>query len=410
MGYTKDVIKGVSWTGLLSFSTKLVGFIEALILARILLPSQFGAYGIAMLALGLLETLTETGVNIVLVQEKETERYISSAWIVSIARGLIIMLVLLAVSPFIANFFHSPGSLILLLLISIVPFFRGFINPSVVKFQKELNFRKNFWYQMIILFVNTAISITITFMTKQPIGIIIGLLAGVITELFLSFIVVSPRPRIQFEKEYIFKIFHRGKWITLGGIFDYLFYNSDNIAVGRILGATSLGIYQLAYSLAVMPLVEISNVFIYVTFPIFTKLSNDRPRLKNAYFKTVLGICLLAIPFVLVFIIFPQIFVYILGQKWSAITSILPVLALLGFVKAISGSSSALFLSELKQKYVMSITLITIVGMLLALVPLINRYGMIGAGEAALIGSVIPLPVIIYFIWKIFRNKNNTRI
>src|SRR5579872_3516158 len=177
MGYKKDVIKGVSWTGMLSFCTKAVGFLETIILARILAPSQFGAYGIALLALGLLETLTETGVNIVLVQEKETDTYISSAWLVSIGRGLIITLALFFASPLIAEFFHSSESLFLLQLISLVPFLRGFINPAVVKFQKELQFSKNFWYQTVILFVDTAVSIIVTYLTKQPIGIVIGLLA-----------------------------------------------------------------------------------------------------------------------------------------------------------------------------------------------------------------------------------------
>src|SRR5258708_37318122 len=177
MGYSKDVIRGVSWKGSLSFLTKGVGFLETIILARILIPSQFGAYGIALLTLGFLETLTETGVNIVLNQEKEIEPYISSAWLVSISRGLFITLLIYFTSPFIANFFHSPQTLVLFQFVSIVPFVRGFINPAVVKFQKELIFKKYFWYQTIILFVHTAVSIIVTYITKQPIVIVIGLLA-----------------------------------------------------------------------------------------------------------------------------------------------------------------------------------------------------------------------------------------
>src|SRR5256885_5562570 len=102
MGYKKDVIKGVSWIGLLRFLTKLVGFLETIILARILAPEQFGEYGIALLSLGLLEVLTETGVNVVLVQEEDIDRHIDSAWIVSIARGVIISALLFLISPFVA--------------------------------------------------------------------------------------------------------------------------------------------------------------------------------------------------------------------------------------------------------------------------------------------------------------------
>jgi len=405
MGYKKDVIKGVSWSGSLSFLTKLVGFLETIILARILAPEQFGSYGIALLALGLLEVLTQTGVNIVLIQEKETDRYVSSAWVVSILRGVVITLVLLIATPLIANFFHSLSSEVLLYGISIVPLLRGFINPAVVKLQKDLLFGKNFWYQMVILVVDTVVSITVTYLTRSPIGIVMGLLAGVVVELILSYSVVSPRPNFHFEKIYVSKIFHRGKWVTATAIFDYLFFNVDNIAVGRMLGTSPLGIYQLAYSLAVMPLLEIGNVFGFVVFPIFAKLSHDRSRLRNAFMKMILGVVVLAIPLVIIFTVIPQIFIFILGEKWSAIISVLPILSLLGFVKAISTASSALFLSEVKQKYSMVITLVTIISMLATLVPLIHHYGIVGAAMAALIGSLVALPFSFYFVWQLLQKK-----
>ncbi|MBA3723798.1 MAG: oligosaccharide flippase family protein [Candidatus Levybacteria bacterium] len=405
MGYKKDVIRGLSFIGSLRFLTKAVGFLETIILARILVPEQFGIYAIALLALGLLETITQTGVNVVLVQEKETDKYISSAWLISIVRGVVIMLVLLIAAPFIANFFRTPDAVTLLYWISIVPLMRGFINPAVVKLQKDLLFAKNFWYQMVILVIDTAVSIIATYLLNNPIGIVIGLLAGVIIELILSYMIVSPRPSFHFEKAYVSTIFHRGKWITGTAIFDYLFTNMDNIAVGRILGASSLGIYQLAYSLAVTPLVELGNAFNYVMFPIFSKLTHDRSRLRNAFIKMILGVAVLAIPFVIIFTVVPQIFVFILGEKWSAIISVLPILSLVGFMKAISNMASALFLSEIKQKYAMAITFVTAIGMFAPLIPLVQNYGIVGAAMAALIGSLVALPFYFYLVWQLLRKR-----
>jgi len=86
-------------------ATRALAFIKTVILARILVPSQFGAYGVALLVLGFLEVMTETGVNVLLIQEKETDRYVNSAWIVSIIRGIIISLVIILLTPFIVKFF-----------------------------------------------------------------------------------------------------------------------------------------------------------------------------------------------------------------------------------------------------------------------------------------------------------------
>ncbi|MCX6706305.1 MAG: oligosaccharide flippase family protein, partial [Candidatus Woesebacteria bacterium] len=148
MGYFKDTLKGLSWMGGLRGSTRIIAFIKILILARILSPNEFGLFGIAMLFLSLLEIISETGVNIFLIQEgDDIDSFIDTAWIVSIVRGILIALVLFLLSPTISRFFNSPQSLNIMYLISLAPLIRGFINPSVVKFQKNLLFAKEFIYR-----------------------------------------------------------------------------------------------------------------------------------------------------------------------------------------------------------------------------------------------------------------------
>ena len=93
MGYFKDTLRGVSWMGGLRLSTRVIAFAKIAILARILTPAQFGLFGIALLVLALLENLTETGINIFLIQEKaKLEKYNDTVWLVSIIRGTLISL------------------------------------------------------------------------------------------------------------------------------------------------------------------------------------------------------------------------------------------------------------------------------------------------------------------------------
>ena len=81
--------------GLLRGSVRFDGFIKLAILARILTPSEFGIFGIAALMLAFLEVMTETGINVFLVQEEgKLEEYISTSWLVSIIRGFLISILL----------------------------------------------------------------------------------------------------------------------------------------------------------------------------------------------------------------------------------------------------------------------------------------------------------------------------
>jgi O-antigen/teichoic acid export membrane protein len=404
VGYKKDVVVGISWITILRVATRAIAFLKTIFLARILAPSQFGAYGVALIVLGFLETMTETGVNVLLIQEEKTDKYINTAWVISIIRGFIIALFIIILTPYIVQFFRSPESAVLLYAISIVPFLRGFINPSVAKFQKELRFRAEFNYRLAIFFVDSITAIVVTLMTNHPIGIVIGLIAGVITEVILSYLIVRPLPIYEFNRDYINKLVHRGKWITASGVFNYLFHNADNFVVGRLLGTTSLGIYQVAYSLSIMPITEISDIFSRVTFPVFKKISGDRNRLRKAFSKTMLVIIILTIPFGLVFYFFSeQIVALVLGEKWSAVASLLPMLGIFGVIRGISGSTSSLFLAVGKQEYVTVVTFVSVLGLILPLVPLIMAYGMLGAAISALVGSIVALPFMAYYTWKVFR-------
>jgi len=120
MGYSKKALINIGWSGLLRIFLRILTFAKLALLARILSPSDFGAVGIATLVLAFLETLTETGVNVFLIQEKgKINSYLNTAFIISILRGILISLVIFISAPYISSFFNSENSLQLIFLISV---------------------------------------------------------------------------------------------------------------------------------------------------------------------------------------------------------------------------------------------------------------------------------------------------
>src|SRR3972149_8906795 len=111
MGYLKTTVSAVSWSMSTRWVLRGLSFLRLAILARILLPAQCGVFGIATLVLGLLEILTETWINIFLVQEEgEIDKFVDTAWIISIIRGFMIFFLVYLSSGFISAFFNSPDS------------------------------------------------------------------------------------------------------------------------------------------------------------------------------------------------------------------------------------------------------------------------------------------------------------
>ena len=122
MGYTRDFLKGLGWIGFFRFGVKAIVFFKVIVAYRYLSPREVGLFGLAALALGLLEMLTETGINVVLVRDtRKISYYLDTAFIVSIVRGIAIGAVLLATAFFLPSFFRDPDLFPLLVLVSVIP-------------------------------------------------------------------------------------------------------------------------------------------------------------------------------------------------------------------------------------------------------------------------------------------------
>lgn len=405
MGYTKHAIIGISWIGLLRVSTRIFAIVRIGILARILTPAQFGVFGIASLVLAFVEILTETGINVFLVQEeKNIHEYVSTAWIVSIVRGTLIAATILLSAPFIVSFFHASEAFSLILFISFVPFIRGFINPSVAILQKELLFDKEFLFRLTIFFVDASVVVVATLVTRSPIGIVWGLIAGAFSETLLSFLVIKPNPTFSFEPQKIKHIIARGKWVTASGIFSYSFHNGSDIVIGKLLSSSALGFYQVGYKISTLTITEVGDIVSRVVFPVFVKISGDVHRLRRAFFKTFLVMCLLTFPFGLVLFFFPEIIITIvLGKEWLPAVPVVKILAVFGIVRAISGTFTPLFLAVKKQEYAMVVMFVSLCFLAMFIIPLVSRFGIIGASLAMLFGAVAALPISAYYCFRILR-------
>ena len=408
MGYTKNAIKGISWMSAARFVSRALAFFKIAVLARILNPAQFGLFGIASLLLSLLETLTETGINVVLIQsKKDLHEYINAAWVVSIIRGITIAVFIVILAPLISFFFRAPESFWIILFISLVPLVRGFINPSEIKFQKDLNFHLQFWFQSGLFIVDALVSIIVVLLTSSVYSLVWGMLISAILEVILSIAFIKPRPRFAIEKGYFKEIFHKGIWVTGYTIFNYFSENLDNVIVGRLMGTESLGFYQMAYKISILPLTEISDVISSVAFPVFAKISNDSKRLKKGFFKTLVLVFFGAAFLGMIIFFFPvEIISILLGKQWLSIIPVLKVLIIYGVLRTISGPGSALLLSLNKQKFVSSMIFLRFLTLATFIYPFVISFRLVGAGYAQLLSVIVETPLLLYFIMNCFKKNS----
>lgn len=388
---TKKVVKGGLWIFALRILNRVLGFLRIIVLARILSPNDFGLLGIAMLAISTIETFSQTGFQAALIQKKgNVEAYLDAAWTVSAIRGLVLFMVLLLTAPLIAEFFNSPQALPVIKVIAISTLLSGFQNIGILFFHKELEFNKLFVYEFSSTLVDLSVSISLAFLLRDVWALVWGGVAANSFRLFLSYIIHPYKPRLNVDKEKIKEMFGFGKWVFGSSIVIFLATQGDDIFVGKMIGVTALGLYQMAYQISNLTTTEIALLISRVTFPAYSKLQNDLPRLREAYLKVLQVSAFIAVPLTGgIFILAPEFTRIFLGNKWMGMVPAMQVLSFAGLARAVISTTSPVFMAIKRPDIATKCQALRLALLVALLYPFTIKWGLLGASIAVLISISI---------------------
>ena len=377
---SQRVVKGGAWVFALRTVNRGLGLIRLVILARILAPADFGLMGIALLAMATLDTFSQTGFDAALIQKKEdVESYLNSAWTITIIRGIVLFVLLYLVAPYVATFFKSPEAKPIIQVIGLAILFQAFTNIGIIYFQKELEFNKQFTYQLSGTLADFIVSVSAALILRSVWALVFGLLAGNFVRFIVSYLIHSYRPHLSSDLGKAKELFGFGKWVLGSSILIFLITQGDDIFVGKLLGITALGFYQLAYRLSNMPATEITHVISQVTFPAYSKLQGDIPRLREAYLKVLQLTAFLSFPIAgLIFVLAPDFTTIFLGEKWMPMVPAMQVLVFAGLVRSIAATAGPIFHSVGKPKIDTKLQVIRLSVLALLIYPFTNKWGITG--------------------------------
>lgn len=378
--FSKRVVKGGFWVFSFRIVQQLFSLARLIILARILAPHDFGLMGIALLAMATLETFTQTGFQQALIQKKEDiKSYLDVVWTALILRGFILFAILYFIAPYTAIFFKTPEAKPIIQVIGFAILLQAFTNIGVIYFQKELEFNKEFKYQFAGTLADFIVAISAVFIFRNVWALVFGLLAGNATRCFVSYLIHPYRPHLNFNSGKSKELFGFGKWILGSNILIFLITQGDNIFVGKLLGATALGFYQMAYRISNMPATEITHVISRVTFPAYSKLQDNIPKLREAYLKVLQLTAFLSIPIAgLIFVLAPDFTIVFLGEKWMPMVPAMQVLVFAGLVRSIAATAGPIFYALGKPKIDTKWQMLRLFVIAALIYPLTSKWGILG--------------------------------
>ncbi len=397
MQIKQAAIKGLTWHATSKLASKSISIIRLILIARILSPSDLGQAGLAFLILSFIEIATETGLAQAAIQHtSDLTPKLTSLWIVSVSRGVLISLILFALAQPLAIFFHSPVTK-LIQAAALIPLIRGFTNPNIISLQRNLAFRREGVYQFILSAFEHITAVVLAYYLKTPIALIYASIFGVIFSSTTSYLIVKSY-WLKFNLNTLKQLFSYGRWVTAGSIASYLNDQIDDFTVAKLLTDQHLGYYQTAYKVSNLPTTQGAGLIYQVFFPIFSNIKTQKQKL-NQLFKKVMLISL-ALSFSLtsaIIIISPWFTRQFLGEKWLPIIPAIYIFSAFAFVRSNTSVASALFDATGKPSVVFAGNIIKLTALAVLILPFTISHGYLGAAASV---SLAQLAVVPWFTYK----------
>jgi O-antigen/teichoic acid export membrane protein len=282
-----------------------------------------------------------------LIQKQENiEDYLDTAWTVSVLRGLVLFVAVFLATPHIAGFFNVLAATSIIRVIGISVLLKGMTNIGVVYFQRELEFDKQFIFQMSGTAADLIVAAMAVFFLRSVWALVFGLLARNLVGFVVSYLIHSYRPRVRIEVGKVKELYGFGKWVLGSSILLFLLNQGDDVLLGKVVGVKALGLYQMAYHISNLPATEITHVISKVSFPTFSKLQDHLSKLRLAYLQTLRVTTFVSFPLAGgIFLLAPHFTSIFLGDKWMPMVPAMQTLALWGLIRSI-GATTGVFGSQ----------------------------------------------------------------
>jgi O-antigen/teichoic acid export membrane protein len=339
-----EALRGIPWTLLTYAATRVITLATTLVLARLLVPADFGLFAMATLGMELLSVFSGLWLGSALVLRDDMDRRAQGTVLtLLIGAGAALALLLVALAPVLAAFFGEPRLAQVVLVLAAVLLICGVNWFYETVLQRELAFRRRFACQVANTLAFSGVSLSLALNGAGVWALIAGYAAGYLANVTALLIVAPYRVRPAFDRAEARRIVRGGRGFLWQDLSGFIAENVDYLCVGRLLGPSQLGLYAMAFRQASLPQYAIAEPVAKVTFPAFAQMrargEDVRPAFLDALRMIALVTCPVgvllsagAVPFVLA----------LLGPDWLAMAGPLAVLGLWGVLRPLQTTSGYL--------------------------------------------------------------------
>jgi O-antigen/teichoic acid export membrane protein len=397
----QKMISAVVWSTVEKSGQQVIQFLAGIVLARLLVPEDFGVMGIIMIFVALSMILVESGFGQALIRRiNVSETDYSSVFYFNLITAAVIYLILFLIAPFIAAFFHQSQLTLLIRVMSLVVIVNAFYLIPYAQLGRALDFKTISRVNVISVSTGAVAGIVTAFLHFGVWSLVVQQSVYHVVKMFLLYITVGWKPSGIFDFGIIRSLWSYSLKILFTSIVNILFNNLFLIILGRSYSKAEAGQFAQGNKLSETFSYTFQSIFAGSTFALFSRLQDDIPRLGRILGEMIRRTALVTIPVVAVLI--------------AAAPSLIPLLWTEKFLPAVMYFQLMSMASVLAPFYIMNINALNARGksgktMAIELIKkaiivtgilLLYRWGIVYMLIAFVAGSLLAYPVSVWFVKK----------
>lgn len=391
------------WRGLAMGGENIIFLVRLVVLARLLMPEDFGLVAIGLVALAIAMSLTEFGIVAALIQQPAADkRHLDTAWTINVIRGAVITIFLFIAAPWIAQAFGDARATDIIRALALTALLHSVASIEVARLNRELQFRGLAAIGLSGAVANTLVAVVLA-SSHGVWALVWGALAGAMVHALVSYFVAPYRPALCLSDQATARLVRFGRWIFLVSL---LSIAGDAIVRWMIavqLSVVELGIYFMAARLAFLPTQLLYGLVSTIAFPVYSHLQEDPAKAVVAFRGLLVSVAALLVPAGLVFAwLAPEIVEHLLGDQWHGAAVVMQLLILSSVIGLLGEGIIPVLKGIGRPAGFAAMESVQVIVFVLVGWPLIAEFGLVGAGMALVAGVFCSQFLAVYYAREVF--------
>lgn len=280
--------RGMFWSLAENFGLQAVQLVVSIVLARLLLPEQFGLIGMLALFMALAQSLLDSGFGSALIQKKEVTRVDAcSVFYFNLLVGLLLTALLWAAAPLVSRFFGEPVLTPLTRALSLNLFINAFALVPTALLTRRMDFKALLKVSFFAVGISGGVAIGLALRGFGVWSLAVQAVLAALLNAVLLWLVSRWRPSLLFSRISLATMFSFGSRMLLSGLLDTFFRNIYQPLIGRLYSAADVGYYVRAQTLQASAIQPAGSALGRVLFPALSPFQDDRARMRYAVRKAM---------------------------------------------------------------------------------------------------------------------------